>query len=185
LVQTMPRGQIAKQPRRQACRTIYGVADVLMASTIGEARTCESRLLCLGRMLPWASWTIRVVGCRWNCSSSSRASSSSRENSSSQESSSWEQQLGEQRLGDQRQQATMPKQGKWRQYEHGNVKPLVPSGMLQRVKIGGVRLRDGLMPLVGFGPRELLTQDFRCVDDPERCWHEGSARALRNNWSPA
>lgn len=63
-----------------------------------------------------------------------------------------------------------PRGGHGRRYGHGGVNPLMAPGILQRVRIGGERQAEGLMPMVNFGPKELLRIDFRSVEDPEACW---------------
>ena len=68
----------------------------------------------------------------------------------------------------------MPYQGEYRTYSHGGVLPLCPPGKVVKVKVGGSAMGFGLMSLVNFGPRELLTTNFRDVDDPEAHW----ARAI-------
>ena len=67
-----------------------------------------------------------------------------------------------------------PLPGLRRSYDHGGVQPLCPPGLLVLVTVAGMPQGYSLMPLVNFGPRELLHHNFRCVDiEPEEYWQRG------------
>ena len=78
--------------------------------------------------------------------------------------------------GGSRARITMPSGGFQRNYDHGGVEPLHPPGLSQAVVIGGTQQPEGLMPMVNFGPAELLQTNFREVADPEACWEKGMSR---------
>ena len=63
-----------------------------------------------------------------------------------------------------------PFEGRPRSYQHGGVDPMHPPGLLVPVKVGGALTGISLMPLVNFGPRELLSYNFRTCQDPEAAW---------------
>ena len=71
--------------------------------------------------------------------------------------------------------AIQPLEGGKRDYQHGGVDPLHPPGVLVPVKVGGVATGVSLMPLVNFGPRELLRYNFRETIHEEADWEAAIA----------
>ena len=62
----------------------------------------------------------------------------------------------------------LPAGGHARSYIHGGVDPLCPPGKVVRVKVNGISDHaNGMLPLVNFGPKELLQFDFRSIDEPD------------------
>ena len=73
-----------------------------------------------------------------------------------------------------------PTPGQPRSYAHGGVDPVCPPGLQVPLKRGGERTGGWLLPLVNFGPAELLAHNFRDArDDPEAEWVAAMVMASR------